>query len=140
MRVLIDTNVFISYLLTPHHTGSVSVIFDALAHWRFDLLLPQDLLAEIQQTVQNKKSLSQRIPEATLDEFMNLLRMFGEEIAKITEPIPPITRDPKDDYLIAYAIIGRADYLVTGDKDLLVLGAVDTVSIVTPVEFADLLA
>lgn len=51
-----------------------------------------------------------------------------------------MTRDPKDDYLIAYAVIGEADYLVTGDKDLLVLEQIAGVTIVTPARFADLLA
>jgi hypothetical protein len=50
-----------------------------------------------------------------------------------------VTRDPKDDYLIAYALVGAADYRVTGDRDLLVLGQVDDVKIVTPRAFATLL-
>jgi predicted nucleic acid-binding protein len=52
----------------------------------------------------------------------------------------PLTRDPKDDYLLTYALAGQADYLVTGDADLLVLGQVGTVRIVSPADFAALLA
>jgi predicted nucleic acid-binding protein len=46
-----------------------------------------------------------------------------------------VTRDIKDDYLLAYALVGRADYLVTGGEDLLVLGDVEGVKIVRPAEF-----
>jgi predicted nucleic acid-binding protein len=58
------------------------------------------------------------------------------------EPVSPLplTRDPKDDYLLTYALAGQADYLVTGDADLLVLGQVGTVRIVSPADFAALLA
>jgi predicted nucleic acid-binding protein len=49
------------------------------------------------------------------------------------------SRDPKDDYLIAYALIYQADYLVTGDKDLLVLGKVEELEIVRPAEMRKLL-
>lgn len=45
-------------------------------------------------------------------------------------------RDPKDDYLIAHVPLGRADYPVTGDRDLLALGTVGQVRIVGPCEFA----
>lgn len=46
-------------------------------------------------------------------------------------------RDPEDDYLLAYALVGKADYLVTGDRDLLVLGSVGKTKIVTAQQFLD---
>ncbi len=59
----------------------------------------------------------------------------AETVSHISESIPAVTRDPKDDYLIAYALVGEADYLVTGDQELLVIGQIDTVKIVTPRDF-----
>ncbi len=59
----------------------------------------------------------------------------SEIIPEINEPIPKVTRDWKDDYLLAYALVGQADYLVTGDNDLLVLQQVGNLSIVSPQEF-----
>jgi putative PIN family toxin of toxin-antitoxin system len=47
----------------------------------------------------------------------------------------PICRDPDDDKIIAAGLAGRADYLVSGDKDLLVLGKVHEMKIVTPRTF-----
>ncbi len=43
-------------------------------------------------------------------------------------------RAPKDGYLIAYGLIYHADYLVTGDQDLLVLNGVEQLQIVSPAE------
>ena len=54
--------------------------------------------------------------------------------------IPGIVRDPKDDYLMAHAILGRVDFLVTGDRDLLALdGEVDPLRILTAAAFSRML-
>ena len=53
--------------------------------------------------------------------------------------MPRFSRDPKDDYLIAYAVVGEADFLVTGDKDLLVLRQIGDVRIVTVQELISIL-
>jgi len=51
------------------------------------------------------------------------------------EPLSaPVCRDPDDDAILATAIAGRADLLVTGDKDLLVIGSYQGISIVTPAD------
>jgi putative PIN family toxin of toxin-antitoxin system len=60
--------------------------------------------------------------------------------------LPGVTRDPggdphpKDDAVVACAVEGEADYIVSGDQDLLVLGRYETVQVVTPRQFVDILA
>ena len=66
-------------------------------------------------------------------------RQVAEPMLTITEEIPPVSRDPKDDYLLAYGLVGGADYLVTGDEDLLTLRDVEGLKIVSPREFVTLL-
>jgi predicted nucleic acid-binding protein len=62
---------------------------------------------------------------------------MGEEIPQIRRPIPAVTRDPKDDYLLAYVLIGGADYLVTDDEDLLALQQqIHELEILTPRQFS----
>lgn len=140
MRVLIDTNVLISYLLSPRRPGAIRTIVRGFLEEQFTLLLPEDLLQETLKTVRDKPRLAKRISPPELTEFISILEEFGEEIARIEEPIPTITRDPKDDYLLAYALVGKADYLVSGDKDLLVLqGQFSDLSILTPAQFAEML-
>ncbi len=53
-------------------------------------------------------------------------------VPTIVEPILPVTSDPKDDYLLAYTLVGQANYLVTGDEGLLTLGTVAGLKIVSP--------
>jgi putative PIN family toxin of toxin-antitoxin system len=121
MRVLIDTNVFISHLLSSHGAGVIRGIFEAWMEGEFTLLVPEALLNEILVTMTGKPRLSKRIPPDVLEEFLSIIQTFGEEVPRITDPVPAVTRDPKDDYLLAYALVGRADYLVTGNDDLLTI-------------------
>jgi uncharacterized protein len=139
-RVLIDTNVLISYLLRPDASGTVQAILRAFLEDHFTLLVPGALLQELLVTVRGKRRLAKRIPPQDLANFIAVLEEFGEGVGEISEPIPKVTRDPKDDYLLAYALVGEADYLITGDKDLLALqGQVAGLDILTPAQFIDVL-
>lgn len=139
MRVLIDTNLIIAYLLKPSEDSFISLVLDAVAEGVVTLLIPGALLDEIKNTVHRKPYLSQRISKTHLNRFLRLLNSIGEEIPLITEAIPHLTRDKKDDYLIAYAVVGQADYLISGDKDLLVLGKVQKVTVVNSRQFRRIL-
>ncbi len=139
MRVLIDTNLFIAYLLKPDENSFIPLVLDAVIGGDVTLLLPELLLDEIEKTIQQKPYLSKKITKTELTTFLDLLKLIGEEIPVIEQTIPHITRDEKDDYLIAYAVVGQADYLISGDKDLLVLERMQQVSIVTSGEFRQVL-
>jgi putative PIN family toxin of toxin-antitoxin system len=105
------------------------------------LLVPEALLNEILETVKAKPHLARRIPPQKLKEFIAILQEMSEEVPRIKSPIPAVTRDPKDDYLLAYALVGRADFLVTGDHDLLALqGLVIELEILTPRQFYEVLS
>jgi uncharacterized protein len=139
MRVLLDTNILISYLLTREKAGPIQDIIERAFLGEFTFLVPADLLEELASRVTEKKYLVGRITKEDLDELSTLLKEISELIPKIKTPIPAVTRDPKDDYLLAYAVVGPADYLVTGDKDLLTLNGVDQTKIVKAREFVSLL-
>lgn len=135
MRVLLDANIFISYLLYPEHDSPSALLIRAAIRGEFMLLLPDDLLREFARKVRQKPYLAKRIQPDNIYTLESILGEIAETIPHISEPIPTVTRDPKDDYLIAYALVGEADYLVTGDRDLLVIEQFDTVKIVTPRDF-----
>ncbi len=141
MRVLIDTNVFISYLLSSHSAGAIQEIFSAWAQQRFTLLLPEALLDEILLTVTVKPQLAKRIPTDDLKIFLATIQELSEEVPWIESPIPAVTRDAKDAYLLAYALVGGADFLVAGNKDLLaVQGQLQELEIMTPRQFSQVLS
>lgn len=139
MRVLLDANIFISYLLSTSPASPITQIVRAGVLAEYQILLPQSLLEEFTRKIPQKKYLAERITPAETVELVSILSEVAEMIPPIAEAIPAVTRDPKDDYLLAYAVIGQADYLVTGDDDLLDLEQVGKVQIVTPREFLDIL-
>ena len=73
------------------------------------------------------------ISEVQAETFLDLLC----EIALMVEPVqgPTICRDPKDDYLLYTAIAAQADYLVSGDNDLLTLDYIVDTKIITYTDF-----
>lgn len=136
MRVLLDTNIFISYLLAPKSERPIIQIVQASVRGEFTLLLPSQLLTELANKTSAKEYLSQKIKPREFKKFVSLLTKVAVALPKITETLPAVTRDPKDDYLLAVALLGRADYLVTGDRDLLTLKKVGGLQILSPKEFA----
>lgn len=114
-------------------------VVEAAAEGRYTLLLPGQLVRELTSVVTTRPYLARRIPAATVEQFVADLSALAEMIALVDEPIPAATRDRKDDYLIAYALVGAADYLVTGDDDLLSLGRLGVVRIVSPATFLHVL-
>lgn len=118
----------------------IETVVTAAFMQEYTLLIPQPLVDGMVQKTTKKHYLKGRI---TVDEINMLIRFVSEiaqSIKPINEPLPAVTRDPKDDYLLAYAVVGEADYLVTGDNDLLILKKVEGMKIITPRDFAEVIS
>lgn len=141
MKVLLDANILISYLVPSSQTNAVSVIMEAVYSGQITLLVSDDLLNEVVESIKTKPRLAKRITPQQADDLASALLGLGlaQVLPPLTESIPAISRDPKDDYLLAHALIGKADYLISRDKDLLTLGEVEGVKIVGPAEFLKVL-
>ena len=61
------------------------------------------------------------------------------EVELDVNPLPGVTRDPKDDAVIAYAFASQADYVVSGDQDILVLSEYEGTRMIAPVDFLGIL-
>lgn len=130
MRAVVDVNVLISGVLSAK--GSSVAILRATRDGQFELVVSDLLLAELKRTLAYPK-LRQRIPPEKAAAFANWVRDHGSLAEDPASPPSVGSRDRDDDYLLALAINRRA-YLVTGDKDLLVLS--DDLPILTPAQFA----
>jgi len=135
VRVVIDTNVLVSALLAEK-----SLPAHLLTLWRegyFELLTSQHHIAEMKRVTRYPK-IRARLPRTTAGRLINELRDLA--IALKTLPTISLSPDPKDNYLIAMAAAGGADFLITGDKrDLLALRIHAGAKIVTVREFLILL-
>jgi len=128
MRIVIDPNLLVSYLLT--HRGPIAQIIDVhLAHEDFTLLICTQLLEELDRVLQYAR-FQRYFNNETRLRFVALIAAQSE-LVDAPDESPRIVRDPKDDYLIACSLAGNADFLVSGDKDVLELKAVGKIQIVS---------
>jgi putative PIN family toxin of toxin-antitoxin system len=132
MRVAVDINILVSYLIS--HRPPVAEVIDAhLARGDFTLLTSPALLAELDRVLQYPR-LHRHYDAETRVRFVALIAALGE-IVDLPEEVPRICRDPADDWVIACAVIGDADVIVSGDRDLLDLGQVGQTQILSPRQF-----
>lgn len=130
MKILFDTNVFISFLLARGTRNRIKEGVEAcIADPSIEIVVPQEVIDEIERVVSEKEYLRSRIPEESLAEFLETIPLPGK-ICPALADIPFISRDPKYDFLLAQSRREGVEYLVTGDDDLLSMGEIGTVKIV----------
>jgi len=140
MRALLDANLYISYLLSRNRTKSaVGAVLAAVASGAFTLLFTAEIADEINRSTRERPDLATRIAPADVRRLLLAVAALAEMIPSIQEDLPRVGRDRGDDYLIAHAIAAGADVPVSWDKDLLDLGQVAGVRIVTPPRFLEVL-
>lgn len=123
-RVILDTNLWISFLITKKYTDLDTLI----SNQSIVILFSDELLEEFIAVTQRPK-LKKYFNDDELIKILELIDSFAE-IVKVKSQVT-LRRDNKDDFLLNLAIDGKADYLLTGDKDLLELKKVKNTQIVT---------
>ncbi len=129
MRVVLDTNIFISALLASKHCRLVIKTFDAPAT---TLIISNAMIQELRTSL-NKPKLTGLINDADKQKLIAFIRIKAVSInPKIVENI---CRDPKDNMVLATAVAAKANIIVTGDKDLLILDPFKRIEIIPPAKF-----
>ncbi|MDK2796666.1 MAG: uncharacterized protein PWQ19_216 [Tepidiphilus sp.] len=134
MRVILDTNVLLGALISPH--GPPDVIYRAWRAARFELVTSRAQLDELRRVSRYPK-LKTLLPAHRIGTMLNNMQR-----ALVLEVLPALlenleANDPDDTFLLAMALAGEADYLVTGDRraGLLQRGSIGRARIVTPTTF-----
>jgi putative PIN family toxin of toxin-antitoxin system len=119
VKLVIDTNTLVSGTLW---SGPSSQLIDALEQGRGSLVLSADLLAEFADVV-NRERLSKRLAacNVTPARLVAQLARIAEFVSPTPMSCPSTLRDSKDLIVLAAALSGRVDAIVTGDEDLLVM-------------------
>ena len=128
MRVVFDTNILLAAFLTE---GVCSKLLSRAKKRQFDLITCPFILGEVERNLKKKFS-------ANTNEINNVLNLTAAATYNIVDPaviVNGICRDKDDDHVLACALETKADYLVTGDGDLLILKKFHKTRIVTPREF-----
>ncbi|MBM3702919.1 MAG: putative toxin-antitoxin system toxin component, PIN family [Actinobacteria bacterium] len=126
MKIFFDTNELIAAFIVR---GTCSELFDhcLLEH---KIYISQWVLDELYEKLVRKF----RFPKTKVDQIVNFIRK-NTEMLTYTPLSTPICRDPDDDYVLASAVSGNVDCLISGDEDLLVLKNFQGLPIIRPGDF-----
>lgn len=134
MRVVVDTSVLVSGLI--RHQGPPGDILRALRDGRFIVVYSHETLMEVVEVLGRDFFRSKyHIQFNDIEVLVSLIRLRGDAVV----PAQKITdcRDPKDNKFLEAAVAGEADYLVSGDGDLLSLNPYRGIPILSPAEFLE---
>ena len=130
MKLVIDTNVYVSALIIPDST--IRNVVDIARNKSNTLLFSHETFGELER-VFDRPRLQKRIDKRNLDDF--LVQISATSTFVVPNKRVTICRDPRDNMFLELALAGNADYLITGDEDLLVLEEFQGTKIVAALEF-----
>jgi putative PIN family toxin of toxin-antitoxin system len=130
VRILFDTNVIISGFLSAK--GPPGQLLQAWLDGRFDLVTSQTQLDELERALSYEK-LRDRIHPDQVRDFVDNIDVMAVVVPSV--PAVTLSPDPDDNPILATAIAGQADLIVSGDKShMLALDEAQGIPIVTPRE------
>lgn len=128
IKVIFDTNIWISYLIGKQ----LNKLSSALSNQKIQIVLTSQLKEELFEVTKHPK-FKKYFKRKKVEELLKLMDIIGLDYE--VKDYPNICRDPKDDFLLGLVRVGNPHYLVTGDKDLLVLHPFEETEIITPADF-----
>jgi putative PIN family toxin of toxin-antitoxin system len=131
-RIIFDTNLWISYLIS----NRLIKIDLLLEQGKIRLLFSEESLQEFIE-VATRPKFKKYFSEEDIRALLDLFDYFGE-VVEVNSSVE-ICRDPKDNFLLALAKDSQADYLITGDKDLLEIKQFESTQIITFSDFEGIL-
>lgn len=127
-RIIIDTNIWISFLLTRNFSKLDKIITDD----KITLIFSQDLVDEFIEVTQRDK-FKKYFDLADIERLLLKINSIATIIDVKSKVVA--CRDPKDDFLLSLAIDSEATHIITGDKDLLDLKKYEKTRILTITEY-----
>lgn len=128
LKVILDTNIWVSFLISK----SLAKLDKYIIGDKIELLYSEESLAEFVEVISRKK-LKKYFSQSDVIELFDFIHEYGTVVnvkAKVQE-----CRDPKDDFWLGLAKDGMADYLITGDQDLLIMERFQNTKIIKIREF-----
>ncbi|MEQ6165747.1 putative toxin-antitoxin system toxin component, PIN family [Ekhidna sp. MALMAid0563] len=124
-KVIFDTNIWISYLI-GHQLGELT---ELLTSQKIEIILSEQLRTELTEVTRRKK-FQEYFSKEKVTELLKLMDFIGTDYEVLE--YPKICRDPKDNFLLGLIRASKANFLVTGDQDLLELHPFEGTEIIEP--------
>ncbi len=122
-RVILDTNLWISFLITKEYVELDNLILKN----KIQLIFSDELIQEFISVAERPK-FKKIFTQQDIKQLLGVFDVYGE-LVKVNSKINKC-RDPKDDFLLNLALDSNADYLITGDADLLTLQRIGKTKII----------
>lgn len=132
MRATFDTNILVSGVIRK---GKPHKLLDHVADKRLELVISKEILDEFVDVIKREKLKLTKEQQNQFIEFITNLSSITETVSKFKI----IKEDPDDDKILDAAYDGKADYIVSGDSDLLNLKGFEGIKIVTASEMMEIL-
>jgi putative PIN family toxin of toxin-antitoxin system len=127
-RIIIDTNLWVSYLITKDFKNLDKKILTGKTKAIFSIELIKEFLS-----VAHRPKFKKYFSKNDIDQLVDMFEVFGE-IVEVKSNLD-LCRDPKDNFLLSLAKDSKANYLITGDKDLLDLKMIGRTKIITMADY-----
>jgi len=135
LKVVFDTVIFVRGLINPHGRWGRLVF----AHSQdYELIISEPIATEI-LAVLHRPELRSKFRSLEGLDVAAVIALLGQAAVVDVPFVPPVSRDPEDDKFLATAAAARADYLVSEDRDLLVLEEYQGIKIVDAASFLSII-
>jgi putative PIN family toxin of toxin-antitoxin system len=131
MKIVIDSNIFVSSFFWK---GNPRKVFDRVIDGFDELYITDEILNEIKNVMSRKKF---DIKRHEIDDYINIIEQFSQKIIHDNE-FENISRDKDDNIILKCGLESKANYIITGDNDLLVLKEYKFIKIVNPKEYLEI--
>jgi len=131
MKIVLDSNIFVSSF---YWAGNPRKVFERVTNGFDELYITDEILKEIISVMSGNK-FNTDVDE--VNEYAKIIESFSIKISS-KNIIKNISRDEKDNKILQCGADGNADFIITGDKDLLVLKEYESIKIVKPNEYLEI--
>ena len=130
MKIVIDANIFISSFFWG---GNPRMVFDRVINGIDELFITDKILDEISTVMLRDKF---DLENHKVEEYIKIIENYSVKIYH-DENIEKVSRDIDDNKILKCALEGNVDFIITGDKDLLVLKEYKNIKIINPKKYLD---
>jgi putative PIN family toxin of toxin-antitoxin system len=130
MKIVIDSNVFVSSFFWGGHPREV---FERVINGLDELYITDEIIKEITSVMSSGKF---NVNNIEIKDYVRIIEKYSKKV--LSKNIPKsVSRDKNDDKILQCGLDGNVDYIVTGDKDLLILKEYKTIKIMSPRDYLE---
>ena len=131
MKIVIDSNIFVSSFFWGGHPKEV---FERVINGLDELFITDKIIEEITCVMSSSKF---AVNSSEIEDYVRIIEKYSKKIVSKNISVL-ISRDQDDDKILQCAIDGGVDFIVTGDKDLLVLNEYESIKIIKPRDYLEI--